>query len=130
MQTLGTINVVGTLIPVVLATKEEAGAENIDENGFAAYGWETATIALRVWPDKVRHASARFGDLSHETVHAIMMENGGSHVIQRWCPHLTSEQCDQFEEQLVRAIAPGIVTSIDDLIELRAALVDLEEAGQ
>lgn len=126
MQTLGTINVVGTIIPVVLATKEEAGPDVMDETSFGAFEYEKCTIFLRKWANTLRSPSARYADSEHERVHAILLENGGTKLIEQATPHMTQEQREFFEEQLVRVIAPGLVTSALDMLDL---FVFLHEAG-
>lgn len=124
MRTIGQINVVGTVVNVALATKDEEGPD-FDETSYGAYDPETSTIYLRDFGAKApRPASARFSDLIHEAVHAVLWENGGTKLIEQYLPDSSPEARQMFEEQLVRCITPGLVTTWDGLMDLH---LDLHE---
>ena len=116
MKHLGTLNVLGELVRVLIGSVEEFDDTDMSDDTAAGYSQEDNTIRLNSrWCGS--YSQAR-GNLLHEMVHAWFRISGARHYLRTQMPQFTGEKVDEIEEVLIRAIVPAIDSSLDGLVKM------------
>lgn len=117
MKRLGTINVLGSTLEVIIATPAEVGDENLlSDQVHATFEGDTNIIRLNQ-SSSLAPGQAR-GNLLHEMVHAWFKMSGAGFYLHTLLPDANGNALERAEETLVRMLTPAIDSSLNDLFKM------------
>lgn len=123
MVEVGPFSVLGILKNVVLTNSSEP---DFDMSGQAG-SHDPSTGRIEINTDMVSEATVVRETIVHEAVHAFICDSGARHMLQSALGYSESKYED-FEEGLVRALTPALLSALPSLWALIGTLTKVKRA--